>query len=427
MLRFADLIDNLAYTPSRNGKLRLIEVYLRETPDPDRGYALAALTGDLDIKSVKPALIRALVSERVDPVLFGHSYDFVGDLAETIALIWPVIDPVRANSDLPLSDVIATVEGASKTEAPKLLTTLLDRLPPSARYVLIKLVTGALRIGISGRLARQALANLGAHSIEDIEEIWHGLEPPYTALFAWIEGMGEKPVARAFVPFRPVMLAHPLDESELPNLNPAEFAAEWKWDGIRVQAVASNGERRLYSRTGDDISAAFPDVLDYLEFDGSIDGELLVARSGAHGNPQIGTFADLQQRLNRKTVTKPLAASHPAFIRAYDVLEAEGEDMRPQAYHVRRSRLSGMVRKLDPSRFDLSPELEFSTWEELATLRAAPPHPVIEGVMLKRRDSPYLAGRVKGPWFKWKRDPHVIDAVLIYAQRASREAFRLLF
>jgi DNA ligase-1 len=212
------------------------------------------------------------------------------------------------------------------------------------------------------------------------------------------------------------MLAHPLDAETLPGLDPADFVAEWKWDGIRVQASASGGVRRLYSRSGDDISKAFPDLLDALDFDGTLDGELLATRPGGIAEG-VAPFATLQTRLNRKTVSAKMIAGAPAFLRAYDLLVDGATDLRERPFAERRVRLRDLVATLDPARFDLSAELPFDSFDDLARLRAAPPDPVIEGLMLKRRDSPYRAGRVKGLWFKWKRDPHVIDAVLLYAQR----------
>ncbi|MDO5528246.1 MAG: cisplatin damage response ATP-dependent DNA ligase, partial [Paracoccus sp. (in: a-proteobacteria)] len=271
--------------------------------------------------------------------------------------------------------------------------------------------TGGLRVGVSGRLARQALADYGDLPLTEIEEIWHGLRPPYTEMFAWAEG-GEKPISAARAPFRPVMLSTATDLEALRGLDPALYAAEWKWDGIRVQAVSDQGTRRLYSRTGEDISGAFPDLIDALDFEGVIDGELLVRRGEA-----VGAFGDLQQRLNRKTVSRKLLGSHPAALRAYDLLLLDGEDLRAQPYDARRGALESAARALDPARIDLSPQLAFATWDDLAALRADPPEAVIEGVMIKRRDSPYLAGRMKGPWFKWKRDPMLVDAVLLYAER----------
>jgi DNA ligase-1 len=265
-------------------------------------------------------------------------------------------------------------------------------------------------------MAKQACADLGGVPVAEVEEVWHALVPPYEPLFAWLEQRGPRPAPDEQGRFRPVMLAQPIDEAvDLARLDPADYAAEWKWDGIRVQAVSEGGIRRLYTRTSDDISAAFPDVVAALDFDGAIDGELLVMREG-----RAAPFADLQQRLNRKTVDAKLMAAHPAGIRAYDLLAEGGQDVRTLGFGERRVRLEAFVAALASPRIDLSPMQPFETWAELAALRAAPPPGdarVAEGLMLKRWDSPYQAGRPKGPWFKWKRDPFLIDAVLMYAQR----------
>jgi len=201
------------------------------------------------------------------------------------------------------------------------------------------------------------------------------------------------------------------------ELDASAYAAEWKWDGIRVQATGEGDTRRLYSRTGDDIGRAFPDLIDALDFHGSIDGELLVGSPTDDGSIQAGSFADLQQRLNRKTVSKKMLTSHPVFIRAYDLLDDGGENLRGLTFEERRGRLENFIPKLNPERFDLSPMVPFQTWDDLAEARQNLPHPIIEGVMVKRWDSTYVTGRPKGPWFKWKRDPMIIDAVMMYAQR----------
>ena len=274
-----------------------------------------------------------------------------------------------------------------------------------------------MRIGVSARLAKLALAEFGNVEVTEIEELWHELEPPYEDLSAWLSGNAEKPVNSANAPFRPVMLANALADSDMQKLDPADYAAEWKWDGIRVQASSQNGVRRLYSRTGDDIGRAFPDLIDALDFEGSIDGELLVGRSSEDDIVEIGSFSDLQQRLNRKTVSGKLLKSHPAFLRVYDILQDGDDDMRGLPFKERRSCLTEFIVSLDPKRFDLSPLVSFSSWQELAEQRQNLPHPVIEGLMIKRWDSVYVPGRPKGPWFKWKRDPMLIDAVLMYAQR----------
>ncbi|WP_279481789.1 cisplatin damage response ATP-dependent DNA ligase [Aureimonas sp. SK2] len=435
MQRFADLLDRLVLTPSRNGKLRLMVDHFRHVPDPERGYALAAITGELDIRSVKPAMLRDLMAERMDEVLFGYSYDYVGDLAETIALVWPSPhdgEVVRRNDTPTLEQVVTELDGATRAEGPRLVENWLDKLDSSGRYALLKLVTGSLRIGVSSRLAKQALADFGSKDVAEIEELWHGLRPPYVELFDWLEGRAEKPVSAAASPFRPVMLSQPLEPPDYGRIVPGDYAAEWKWDGIRVQATVERGVKRLYSRTGDDVSGAFPDLLDYMTFEGSLDGELLVARPASKGSGRpavhphqgavrddivVGTFSDLQQRLNRKSVSSAVMKQHPVFLRAYDLLQDGADDLRALPFAERRKRLDRFVAGLEPSRFDISPFVHFESFDDLSRLRADPPHPVIEGLMLKRWDSAYVPGRPKGPWFKWKQDPHLIDAVLMYAQR----------
>jgi DNA ligase-1 len=312
-----------------------------------------------------------------------------------------------------LGEVVHMLSAASRSDAPTVLARLLDRLDTSGRFAVIKLVTGGLRIGFSARLARQALADHGGVDVAEIEEVWHGLSPPYLPLFAWLDGLAEKPERAAAALFRPVMLANAIEERDLEKLDPAEYAAEWKWDGIRVQAVSEGGVRRIYSRTGDDISGSFPDILEAMNFEGALDGELLV------GSPAEGprSFGDLQQRLNRKAVSPKMLAQYPAFARCYDLLVDGDDDLRALPYTERRRRLAAFLETLEPTRFDLSPLVPYPDFTALDALRRAPPHPIIEGVMLKRLDSPYVAGRPKGPWFKWKRDPFTVDAVLMYAQR----------
>lgn len=420
MKAFAELLDRLLLTPQRNGKLRLLVDYFRSTNDPDRGLALAAITDELKLNSVKPAVLRTLINARMDPTLFAYSYDYVGDLAETISLVWPAPNETPAGHELPLAMVIENLQNAQRNEAPGLVAGWLDTLGLSERYALLKLFTGGLRVGVSARLAKLALGEFGKVNVIEIEELWHGLNVPYENLFAWLEGRADKPVSNAAAPFRPVMLSTALDIAELSSLDPADYCAEWKWDGIRVQAVAEKGIRRLYSRTGEDISASFPDIVNAMTYEGAIDGELLVGHYGENAI-EAGTFSDLQQRLNRKTVSSKQLRDFPAFIRAYDLLhegnQQTGEDLRNQPFSARRIRLERFMQHLDPQRFDLSQLLSFKDFQALAELRAAPPASIIEGVMLKRRESVYLSGRFKGPWLKWKRDPFTVDAVIIYAQR----------
>ena len=434
MRAFAELLDRLALTGSRNAKLVLLRDYLRATPDPDRGWALAALTGELVFDAAKPAMIRKAVEARVDSVLFGWSYDYVGDLAETVALIWPADPAYRPNREPELGEVVDALTAARRGEVQGLIEGWLDALAPKGRWALLKLVTGGMRVGLSAQLARTAVAMMRPEALTgppepeggeatqplepltaaDIVEVWHAVKPPYAELFAWVEGRADCPDTEAPGRFRQVMLAVAIDEAvDFNRLDPADYAAEWKWDGIRVQAVREQGVARLYSRHGDEITNAFPDLMNALTFEGAIDGELLVMRDGA-----VAPFGDLQQRLNRKTVDAKLMAAYPAALYAYDLLGAAGEDLRGLPLNARRARLEAVVAAHTGERLHLSPVVDFDSWDTLGVLRADPPvGAAAEGLMLKRWDSPYVAGRPKGPWFKWKRDPHTVDCVMMYAQR----------
>ena len=417
MRAFADLLDSLIYTRSRNAKLRLIGDYLARTPDPDRGWAMAALTGGLDLPAVKPALVRALVEERVDPVLFALSRDFVGDSAETIALLWPEPEgAVVPAAPLSLSEVVHVLGTISKSDAPAALAAMLDRLEADERFALLKLAMGALRVGVSARLAKTALAQAFGLDVDAVEEVWHGLAPPYAPLFDWAEGRGEQPTPENMPVFRPFMLAHPLEETQV-SLD--DYAAEWKWDGIRVQLVHVAGETRLYSRAGDDITHSFPEVAQAFGTPGVLDGELLVKGTTQGGEGGAGSFNALQQRLGRKLVPAKTLAEYPAFVRLYDILFDGVEDLRALCWTERRARLEAFAARLDPERFDVSAVIEAKDFAALEEIRAGARDAAIEGVMLKRRTSPYVGGRRAGLWYKWKRDPLIADCVLMYAQRGS--------
>jgi len=423
MRAFSQLLDDLVYTRSRNTKLKLIGAYLKETPDPDRGYGLAALTGTLDIPHVKPAAIRGLVEQRIDPVLFYMSRDYVGDTSETVSLLWPVPPgepPDIDDATISISDAIERLRSASKVDAPGVLARMLDHLDASGRFALLKLALGELRVGINARLAKQALAGAFGLELDAVEEVWHGLKPPFAELFDWAEGRAGQPTARDVPVFRPFMLAHPLDDTKV-SLD--EYAAEWKWDGIRVQLVHAGGETRLYSRTGDDISGSFPDVAEAFRTRGVLDGELLVRGTDqgvadVHGGA-AASFNALQQRLGRKNVSQKMLGSYPAFVRLYDILFDGEEDLRELAWTERRDRLESFASQLDVERFDVSQLIDATDFGELEELRANARDVAIEGIMLKRRDSAYVAGRRTGLWYKWKRDPLTADCVLMYAQRGS--------
>ncbi len=359
-------------------------------------------------------------------MLFALSRDFVGDTSETIALMWPAPE-VRPNFIPSISDVVTTLNTLGKAQLPAQIARWLDALDETGRWALLKLVMGALRVGVSARLAKTAAAALGDKDVTEIELMWSGLEPPYTDLFAWLEGRGDKPSTTDPAPFRPAMLAHAIEDADFEELDPADFMAEWKWEGIRVQASAGvneHGDRivRMYSRTGEDISKGFPDLLELAEL----------------------------QRLARWRTPDPARQPRAELQRAAAATESQGGDAEAAARISRASaRLRSSVRRpaktcvnchskngasgCRPSspahahpRLDLSPLVDFKSWPELAA-HAPIRHPPAPARMpmpskascSKRRDAPYVPGRPKGLWWKWKRDPLTVDAVLMYAQRGS--------
>jgi len=316
MIAFAELLERLVFSPSRLAKIALLHRYFATQPDPDRGLGLAAVSGELNFEAAKSGLIRDLAATRTDPELFAWSYDYVGDLAETVALMWPPQPNARAAPPR-LSEVVATLATTAKADLPGVVASWLDASDSSVRFALLKLITGGLRVGASSRLAKLALAELagGRVAADEIEEVWHALTPPYEVLFAWLEGRGPRPDPADAPVFRPPMLAHPLEPPDLAALDAAAFRAEWKWDGIRVQLVATRGGRRLYSRGAEDISAAFPEIVEAMNFEAVLDGELLVIRDGQVA--LLPTYNNASTEKRRATKCRPVSLSVFGFMTSY--------------------------------------------------------------------------------------------------------------
>ncbi|PJE06930.1 cisplatin damage response ATP-dependent DNA ligase [Legionella sp.] len=412
MKKFAQLLDKLYFSYRHKAKLSLLQDFFKTTSDPERGYALAIMAGTLEFPTFKRELIRELIDQRIDPFLFELSLDYVGDLSETIALLWPN----HQESKLPnLAEIIMVFQKLSKTEMAPFLAKLLDQSNRVERWALLKIGTRNLRIGVSARFLKKALAIYGGIDILDLEQVWHNLKPPYLELFAWLEGKSSIPHTFDANFFHPVMLSHPLKEKDLILISPDDFYAEYKYDGIRVQLVCTSKSKALYSRTGDNISQSFPDVLQEVNEPVVLDGELVIQNKN-----HIGSFNDLQKRLNRKKPNKKILQEQPAAIILYDLLEEKTQDLRRFSLLERRKRLEAWFRNYHPSNMILSELLFFDSAESLLELkqRALSKQAIaIEGLMLKRKNSTYVAGRPFGPWFKWKREPRLIDAVLMYAQR----------
>jgi len=407
---FSELIDKLLLTSSRNRKIDILCDYFKNTPDPDRGFALAIITNSLELKNIPISKIKEIVRENVDEELFALSYDYVGDLAETISLIWPY----KENGHLPqISKMISILKNIKKDELSKKIQTFLSIANETERWALIKLISGGLRIGVSSRLAKTALAKFGDKKLDDIEKIWHGIEAPYETLFKWLSNLGPIPEIDLKKTFNPMMLANPIEENDFTNINSKNFVAEWKWDGIRVQIILDDFNIKIFSRTGDDITQTFPEIKCLQKELVILDGELLVGRDYI---PM--TFNTLQQRLNRKKVSLKHIDDFPAFVKLYDILYLNNEDLREKNWDERRTILESWYCKNKNRFFDLSKIINFNSWKNLAEIRK---NEIIddqhEGLMIKSKYSPYISGRPKGHWYKWKKDPKTVDAILMYAVR----------
>ena len=413
MEAFSELLEQLYFTSSNNAKAALIIDYLKRTPDPDRGWAIAAMAGTLRFDFFKRNTVKQLMLERIDPVLFNLSYDYVGEMSETVAHLWPGQTDAPSQGLPSLGELVEQFSTAGRQQVKPLLAEYLDQMSAAQRWSLIKLGTRGLRIGVSARSMKQILARYGQTQVEEIEALWHGVSAPYTELLAWLEGRADKPDISEEVTFHPVMLSHPLDEKTLTAIEPAEWQIEHKYDGIRVQLVSTANGKALFSRTGDDISQSFPDLLEDIHEHCVLDGELLIM----HGT-QVDTFNQLQQRLNKKKPAKKLIDSLPAGLMVYDILADAEQSLTALPLAARREHLQRFIENSASDRLHLSAVLPANSAEQLRErYNQASDDTAVEGLMLKRTDSHYVPGRPKGLWYKWKREPKLVDAVIMYAQR----------
>jgi DNA ligase-1 len=419
MKRFAQLFTALDQTTKTNAKVAALAAYLKDAPDTDKLWTIALLSGRRPKRGVTTTLLREWAAETANiPLwLFEESYPIVGDLSETIALVLP---PATRSSDRPLTAWIETVRDLGQHALPdkkRIILDAWDSLPPIERFLFNKLITGGLRIGVSQKLMTRALAQ--ATGIEEAtlaHRLMGDWTPDTTTFDALI--LSENPEADASKPY-PFYLAYQLED--LATLGPPEdWRAEWKWDGIRGQLVIRRGTHHLWSRGEELITDRFPEFAMLPDFvpDGTVfDGEIL---AWDHPEDRPQSFNALQPRVGRKTVPKKLLKEAPAMLYAYDLLEHQGQDIRNQPYDIRRKHLSDLLANLPPEApIRLSANQPFQDWDALAALRETSRDRLAEGFMLKRADSPYLSGRKKGDWWKWKVDPLMIDAVMIYAQAGS--------
>ncbi|WP_135501588.1 ATP-dependent DNA ligase [Roseovarius aestuariivivens] len=417
MKRFTALYTTLDQTTKTNTKVAALAEYFATAPDDDKLWTVALFSGRRPRRAITTTKLREWAAERAGiPLwLFEESYPIVGDLSETIALVLP---PPARDHDESLTGWITRLRALDRADEPARRAAILDawdQMQPHERLVFNKLLTGGFRIGISRKLMTRALARATGR---DEAELAHRLMGDWTPDTTSWERLIEAPDASADLsrPY-PFCLAYGLDETPPEKLGPPEdWMAEWKWDGIRGQLIRRGGEHFVWSRGEELMTDRFPELArarDHLPDGIVIDGEI-VAWDGAAPLP----FNDLQKRIGRKTVPKKLLKDAPVIVLAYDLLEENGQDLRETPFHTRRAKLDALLKDLPPEApLRPSPQLSFTSWDALAETRAGAREARAEGLMLKRRASPYHAGRKKGDWWKWKLDPLTIDAVMIYAQQ----------
>ncbi|RZA25130.1 MAG: ATP-dependent DNA ligase, partial [Lysobacteraceae bacterium] len=391
--------------------------YFGDAPPADAAWAMWLLAGGKLARIANTRELREwIVEESGQPAwLVEESYDHVGDLAETLTLL--LDDPPAASPDRPLAEWIENVllpvanqEAQVRREA---VVGGWNALPFDQRLLFNKLLTGALRVGVSQRMVQQALAEMSGIDISRIAQRMLGAWKPTPAFLARLLVAEELPEDRQ-QPY-PFFLASPL-ESEAASLGDIDdWLLEWKWDGIRLQLIRRQGEVALWSRGEERLDGRFPEIeaaAATLPRDCVIDGELLGWRDGDAPLP----FTALQTRIQRRKPGPKTLADTPARVLAYDLLELDGEDLRSLPLHERRRLLESLLGGHADPRLVLSPTVQASGWEHAAELRGGARERGVEGLMLKRAGSPYQSGRRRGDWWKWKVDPLTIDAVLLYAQ-----------
>ena len=413
MKSFSALFSAIDATTSTTAKTAHLATYFQAAPEPDRVWCIALFSGRRPKRAVTTTRLAEWATEAagIAPWLFDESYAVTGDLAESIALLLP---PPEGTIHLTLTEAIQEVQSLHAEEDAQRKARVLAlwaALPEEQRLVFNKLLTSGFRLGVSRKLMTRALA--GATGLDEAtlaHRLMGAWDPASTPWAAFIEETTED-VSRPY----PFALAHGLEGAPEGLGAPEEWQAEWKWDGIRGQIILRNGVLHIWSRGEELMTDRFPEFAtlpDFLPNGTVLDGEI-VAWDGSKPLP----FAALQTRIGRKSVTKKALSEAPAYFLVYDLLETGGTDLRSAPLSRRRAKLDRLLATL-PSTLPISPSplVPFTSWESLAEARAKAREAQAEGLMLKRRESPYFIGRKKGDWWKWKLDPLTIDAVMIYAQ-----------
>ncbi|MBM7118751.1 ATP-dependent DNA ligase [Archangium primigenium] len=415
MRRFVDLYEALDSTTSTNAKVEALVAYFRAAPPEDAAWALYFLTGRRLKRLVASKGLKQWVRELSDTPewLFDEAYASVGDLAEIIALLLDQAERPAETEELSLSrwveERIQPLAGLSLPEQRERITGWWHLLPRRELFLFNKLLTGELRVGVSDTLVVRALAQFAGLPPASVSHRLMGTWAPSKAFFQQLiaPDVSDADSSRPY----PFYLASPLEQPVEDLGGREEWMAEWKWDGIRGQLIHRQGSLALWSRGEELITERFPEITSAaasLPPGTVLDGEVL-----AYAEGQPLPFSRLQRRIGRQKLTAKVLAEAPAAFMAYDLLEENGEDLRQRPLRERRARLEALLK--DKPQFPISPIITAPTWEQLATAREESRERNVEGFMLKRLESPYLHGRKRGDWWKWKIDPFTVDAVLLYA------------
>ncbi len=417
MKAFARLYQDLEHSSGTLDKRAHIARYAADTPAEDLAWALWLLSGGKITRIANGRELREWISEESgEPMwLVEECYAHVGDLAETLTLL--LREPAQAAGDRPLrawvEDTLLPVAGQDPALRRDVVVAAWRTLPRAERLVFNKLITGALRIGVSTRLVQQALADFSGVPLALLAQRMLGAWQPSAAFVTGLLSHEEQPSDRE-QPY-PFFLASPIPGAP-EDLGPIDqWLLEWKWDGIRVQIIRRGDEVALWSRGEERLDGRFPEIEEAaasLGEDAVFDGELLAWDSGDAPLP----FTALQTRIQRRRPSARHLSAAPARVVIYDLLEHQGQDLRTLPLSERRARLQDILARQPDPRLSLSREVQAGDWLEAAALRADARARGVEGLMIKRRDSTYQVGRRRGDWWKWKVDPLSIDAVLLYAQ-----------
>ncbi len=419
MLQFIQLYDAIDSTTKTNEKLAALESYFAAARAEDAAWATYFLAGNKLKQLIPTKLLRIWAAEEanIPDWLLEESYHAVGDLAETLSLVVP---PGQVLEELSLTDWIEhrlkPLRGMDEPTQREVITNIWRQTTARTRLVIMKLITGAFRVGVSKRLVTRAIATQSGISADVVSHRLMGNWKPTPAFYRMLVDPNVQDTT-ASQPY-PFCLAHPIDIAQGPQTLGScdDYIAEWKWDGIRGQVIRRAEQTFVWSRGEELMENRWPEIESAAEAlpNGTVlDGEILAALPSGEVLP----FAQLQRRINRKTVGKKLLTDVPVVFQAFDLLEHNGDDIRAIPFAERRSQLESLLSNIERPHLKLTRLIAGEFWDDWETIRKSSRETNAEGLMLKRKDSPYDVGRVRGTWWKWKVAPYSIDAVLIYAQK----------